>query len=706
MFKWAPYPFLRITVSFIAGILLYVYTGSQFRYSAELTAFFIATYLLAFAVAQKARTVTATNAAGILGLLCFVAGGAAITHIHTASGQKDHLAQLAIAPSYYIGTVDDYVVQKPGYQNTVLRLESVQVQGNWQQVAGKIQLSVPDDDAEQLYGLSYGDRLLIKGAPQAVPPPANPHQFDYRAFLENKNIIHRHALQRHQFLKLGADPANPVLYYSILLRRKLDAVLRERVGLAREYGISSALVLGVKDELDNAVRSAYTNTGTMHVLAVSGLHVGLLYLVLMWALSKFGKGRTVRIASAGIVLSVLWLYAFMTGLSPSVLRAVVMFSLVTIALAIKRQTNIYNTVAIAAFVLLAYNPYYLFEVSFQLSFAAVLGIVYLQPKLQKLLDFDHPVLRYAWALFTVSVAAQLATMPLGIYYFHQFPVYFWMANIPVIPLAMLALYSGVAALALYGVPVLSKLLFLLHTGSLWLMNECNLFLSNLPQAVIDGITISKVQALLLYILLLLLILFLALKKLKYFAFATVVVGVLSVQQLLIDKQQQKQKVLTVYSLRGNTALSFMEGQQAIVVSDSVLQQHADAFNYNIRPHLWHRGIKETQRQLLYTSGQASNLYLAQLPDSNSVYVWQGKRLLLLDKPLRVQAQEPLAVDYILLARNAPVKPEELLQFEFKQVLLDASSYPWYLQQMRDKLNELQISFHDIATSGAFVVELE
>ncbi|CAM3422344.1 ComEC/Rec2 family competence protein [Pontibacter korlensis] len=398
-------------------------------------------------LARKYKTAFATDVAGILGLLTWPVLGFVVTHQRIEQHYPNHLLHLQSAPTHYTGVVQDYVLQKPGYQSTVLQVEQVKVNGIWQKAAGKVQLSVPHD-SEQAYELNYGDVLLVKGAPQEVAPPLNSSQFNYKAYLANKNIYHRHYLQQHQYQKIASDPPMSILYYSIQLRRQLDDVLRERAGEKREYAIASALMLGVKDELDNSIRQAYADTGTIHVLAVSGLHVGLIYSVLMFVLARFSTTARQRWIGAMLVLAVLWLYAFITGLSPSVLRAVVMFSLVTFGVALQRRTSIYNTVAFAALALLFFNPYNLLEVGFQLSFLAVLGIVYLQPKFYNLLEYRHRALDFVWALFTVSLAAQLVTFPLGLYYFHQFPVYFWLANIFVVVAATFVLYSGGRAVAI------------------------------------------------------------------------------------------------------------------------------------------------------------------------------------------------------------------------------------------------------------------
>ncbi|MBD1397081.1 ComEC/Rec2 family competence protein [Pontibacter sp. JH31] len=701
MKRWAPYPFVRISLSFIAGILVYLYTGREFGYSLELLAFFIALYLVLYLFSRRAKTVGANTLTGIAGLLCFMAGGMWATDMRTAAHQPLHLGNLSGVPAYYVGVVNDYVVQKPGYQSTVLQVAQVQINGQWQAAEGKVQLSVPHD-SEREYELSYGDRLLVKGAPIPVAPPANPNQFDYRAFLANKQVHHRNFLQAHQFQKLGSDPANPVLYFSIYLRRQLDALLKESINERREYGISSALILGVKDELDNSIRDAYAQTGTMHVLAVSGLHVGLIYGFFAFILAGLKRTARQRVVYTVIILSILWLYAFVTGLSPSILRAAFMFSLMTMAMASRRQYNIYNTLAAAAFTLLLYNPYYLLEVGFQLSFLALLGIVYLQPRFYNLLVFDNWLLDKGWALFTASLAAQLATFPLGLYYFHQFPVYFWLANLVVVPAATFVLGSGGIALFFSWVPLLGSLLFKVHFGLTWAMNEFNLFINQLPQAVINGIDISVSQAWLLYTLLLLFILFFAFKQLRYFALATGVVALLMVQEMAEISVQQNQRSLVVYSLRNATALSFLQGQQATVVSNTALTP--ENYTFNIQPYLWHKGVQQAA-QLTLNGAPHSGISHAILPDSNSVLVWQGKRVLVVSKPLKVQPLPNFEVDYVLLTQNVRVKTEELKPFRFKKLILDASNAPWYLQRLRPQLTEAGIAYYDVTEKGALVVEL-
>ncbi|MBJ6116687.1 ComEC family competence protein [Pontibacter sp. BT310] len=705
MLQWAPYPFLRIALSFIAGILAYTTIGEGFRFAPEVFTFFVALFLGLFIYSRSYRSAEVNTWVGIVGLFCFASAGFWITELRTPHLQPNHLSNLNQKPTYYTGIVNDYVIQKPGYQRTVLAVDKVLVNGSWQKATGQVQVTVPHDTPEE-YTFTYGDKLLIKGSPLPVQGPLNPEQFNYKAYLQKKSIYHRQNLQAQQFAKLGNDPPNFLLYLSIKIRRYLEETIKENVQAKREAGISTALILGVKDDLDNDVRDSYAATGTMHVLAVSGMHVGLIFGVFLLLFKSVNLNKSQRLVFVTIVLTLLWLYAFVTGLSASVLRAVLMFSLVMIAMVWSRRHNIYNTLAIVAFLLLFYDPYFLFDVGFQLSFLAVLGIVTIHPAIYSLLDINNRFLDKIWELFSIAVAAQLITLPLGIYYFHQFPVYFWLANIVVVPVSSFGLYAGLLALVFYWVPYVSELLFAVHFGFIWVMNEINLLLSTFPNALINGLDITALQSWLLYSLLAFFTLFLVRKKLKYLVFATCIVGVLSVQQILETIAQQNQKLLTIYSLRGSTAMAFIQSQEAILVTDSLLAADKQNYNFNIQAHLWDLGVAAPTVKLVgeatvQTVGVVSEVLL----DGNELLVWESKKILLIRRPLKVQPISTMVLDYIILAQNVRIRPEELQAFAFKTIVLDGSNKPWYIERMRAELSNKKIPVYDVTTSGALVQQL-
>ena len=179
----------------------------------------------------------------------------------------------------------------------------------------------------------------------------------------------------------------------------------------------------------------------MHVLAVSGLHVGIIFFILNFLLTPLNRNKRLLKIKLFLLVGALWFYAFLTGLSPSVMRSCTMFSFIVVGENLNKRTNIYNTLAASAFLLMLINPLIIFGAGFQLSYIAVISIVFFQPRLAALVAVKNRILKYVWDLFTVSVAVQIGTAPISIFYFHQFPVYFWLSNFIVIPGAALILYN-------------------------------------------------------------------------------------------------------------------------------------------------------------------------------------------------------------------------------------------------------------------------
>ncbi|MDX5443818.1 MAG: ComEC family competence protein, partial [Hymenobacteraceae bacterium] len=592
---------------------------------------------------------------------------------------------------------DDYVVEKEKTVTTTLAVKQILVSGKWMPVTGRSQLTVAHT-AGAAVPVKYGNLLLIKGGMQPVKPPANPGAFDFKKFQENRQVYHQHYVQPGQVLVTGHAPGNVLLAVTTTVRNKLDGVFQSFFENPDEKGIAAALVLGVKDYLPQELRQAYANTGTMHVLAVSGLHVGLLFAVLSWLFSRFRFVPGHQYISAVAILLLLWGYAFITGLTPSVLRAVLMFSLVLVATTFRRRTNIYNSVAAAAFLLLAYNPYYLFEVSFQLSFLAVLAIVYLTPRLYNLLEFDNWFADKLWALLAVSVAAQIGTFPLGLYYFHQFPTYFWLANLPVLPLATLVLWSGLALLVFHWVPGVSLLLAYLNQAIVGAMNMFVSFIDQLPFATIPA-SVTAAQMWLLYGILVAVLLFLAVKRLFYLAVCGLLLFIFSFWQHQEVQQQAAQKQFTVYATKGTSAVSFIQGRQVKLLTDAKATDYEQVLK-QVQTHWQQAGLIQFNHNT-----DTFAVPVAVLPDSNQFVNWNGNRFLFLKKQPQFWPRQPVSVDYLILQQNVRVNlPQVLQHYPAKTVILDTSNRNWYLRKTTQELQKLHVPFYAVSEQGAFVKE--
>lgn len=707
MFRWSPFPFIRITLSFLTGILCYIYLEGKIPYLTVFTIVFGTFFLFSLLLNKRWPSASKTNLTGLLGLICFFWSGALLTHVRTEPLDPLHLLHQPGEITYYIGQIDDYLVEKPQSSATTLQLEQALVGEEWRQVTGRIRLTVRRDSLQTSF--RYGDRLLIRGSPTRTRGPANPGQFDYAQYLAWRNIYHQHYVSGAQVLRLNPMPDRSLLAVSLQVRLKLDALLRASIDERREYGIASALLLGVKDDLDNIVRDAYANTGTMHVLAVSGLHVGLIFGFLSFFLRQLRRVPGYRYLSAVLVILLLVFYAFITGLSPSVLRAVLMFSLFTISSTIRRRQSVYNTLSAVAFALLCYNPYYAMDVGFQLSFLAVLAIVYIQPRLYALVTFRKGWQDWLWKLATLSIAAQIGTFPLGMLYFHQFPVYFLVSNMVAVPLVGIVLYAGLGFLLVSWAPVVGAVGASIFESLVWVMNEFIIFMEKLPQSVITGITLSNVQAWILYAIIIGGIFFLQFKKLSFLGIVCVLAAVMSGIIIQENWRQASSKSFVVYSVREKSVLAFLNGPVATLVTEPDKELSEDELQYNIRPHWWHTGV---QRYMLLKTDRPAhpNIDFApvsrQTPDGNSLYVWQGLRILVVSKPLRRVPQPPVALDFLILRNNAWINPEALRNgYRCRQVVLDTSNRWWYNNKISEALAATGISYHNVAQTGAFVYAL-
>ncbi|MBY0432807.1 MAG: ComEC family competence protein, partial [Cyclobacteriaceae bacterium] len=375
--QWGPYAMVRITAVLVAGSLLCIYQPELviFDVAAGLLLALSLLYFLVYRFVPRRYRVRSTLT-GSIGLFAILVAGYVGVLVKTASRDPKHLLHIQTSITAYQVKIISAPEEKENSWKRTGDVLLVRTGNGWQTATGKINLYWPK--AEQVTQLRYGDVLLVRGTPQELQPPYNPHEFDFKRYLRFKNIYHQHFIREGNWQLVHASDDKGFLYYSQQARTWSLATLKKFISSPREFAIVSALVLGVTDGIDNDLQNAYSASGAMHVLAVSGLHVSIIYGILLFFFRPFTKTKAGHWWVAVISVILLWAYAFITGLSPSVLRAVTMFSFVAIARPAGFTTNIYNTLAASAFCLLLYDPYLIMSVGFQLSYLAVLGIVYIQ----------------------------------------------------------------------------------------------------------------------------------------------------------------------------------------------------------------------------------------------------------------------------------------------------------------------------------------
>lgn len=336
------------------------------------------------------------------------------------------------ASSNYIGTVFDIPQEKP--KSIACNIYTTHP------IKKKIVVYLQKDHNAQ--SLKPGDEIVFYSKIEPFKNFGNPDDFNFEKFMANKGFAGSTYISANDWQKTGEH--NKTLR-TISLHSRLEALdIFKKFELNHDaYSFISALILGHKDELSNDVKEAFRASGTSHVLAVSGLHVGIIYAVLALLLSFLGRNRRQIVVKQILIVAALWCYALLTGLSPSVIRAAIMLSIICISVMLDKKVYTYNTVAAAAFLILIINPLQFFDVGFQMSFIAVLSIVYFNPAINGILKPKRKIPQYLWSIFTVSLAAQMGVFPIALYYFGTFPTYFFIANMIIVPMIGLIIYTSI-----------------------------------------------------------------------------------------------------------------------------------------------------------------------------------------------------------------------------------------------------------------------
>lgn len=441
--RFSDFPFLRYVAFLIFGVFL---GRTSWVPSMAITATLLAAFWLAYVYLVIYKT--EWNQRALLAYIQLVFLGMFAFHVNEFLTKKDKV----IIANPYIAEVLQFDQEKPGSRENLLVVKRKKEEGGWVSSEGKVLVY-----HRQQFGLKPGQLVFVEKSPETIPAPSGPNEFDYSAFLEKKGILNRQFIDKELTVLDSAGAGSPVFWMEYI-RESLSGLIREKVPDLKNQKIALALFLGQKQFLDRDTKKAYSEAGVMHVLAVSGLHIGILVGVLLLLIKPLRLGGKQRKTFLLGVVTVIWMYAFLTGLSPSVVRASVMFSLITLGQIRERKPSIYNVLAFSAMLMIVIDPEVIFEIGFQLSYLAVLGIVVIQPLILRWWLPPNMFLEYCWQLLTVSVAAQLATFPLSVWYFHSFPSYFLIANLLIIPLTFLLMQIGIPFLILSWIPVLSDVL--------------------------------------------------------------------------------------------------------------------------------------------------------------------------------------------------------------------------------------------------------
>lgn len=712
---FSTFPFVRFTIALIFGIVIYnFFTPLNIKLIFGLWLILILLYVALYLFRQQIKNHILT---GICGLVALTFTGYLLAFHSTENNYPQHYSHYVSRLSHYEVIVDNLVEEKENSWKAIAEVRSVIIDKRILSTSGKILLYFDNQTVEKP---KYGDVFLIKGTPQAISAPRNPEEFDYRQYMAWQNIGFQQYCRASIIEQVGHSEQNTIKALAIKTNLLADSILTTFVEGKEQYGVANAMILGQRDDIDNNLMQAYSATGAVHVLSVSGLHVGIIYGVLVFILSflkKWGKNGKLLILS--ITLIILWFYAFITGLSSPVLRSTFMFSVILVARTFQRKDNAYNTVAFSAFCLLLINPLFLFNVGFQLSYLAVFGMIYFQPKLSPFIIIDkteswlHWLGFHLWQISTVAIAAQIATFPIAIYYFHQFPNYFLLANPLVILLSSLVLIAG-----LFFVFFAALLLVFHQQEIIYVLGQCFKFLivalnktvlwfEGLPFAITKFLWISQLEMYLLYALIFALIVLWKTQLFKWVRISTLIVCLLIVFIISKNMRQLSQDFLIIHAIPKHSAFSIIKGKKAIILADKSLLENRKDISFRLN-NLWAKcGVVDTMKIDLMDKQHLKDFdIISQSKDSITILAWHDKTFLWIGKNLKkrhIDAQNQF-FDYVILANKSVLDLNQLVdKVQFKCLIIDASYTDCYADKLTNQAKQLGITYHNLRKNNAYQI---
>nr|WP_262917833.1 ComEC/Rec2 family competence protein [Muricauda sp. F6463D] len=546
--------------------------------------------------------------------------------------------------------------------------------------SGKSLFSIPVDST--LMDLQVDDEFLVYAKPDSIRSSLNPHQFDYKNYLEKQGIQHQIKVDPSYILK-KISGQKTLFGLASNFREQIISKLKQRNFGSEELGVIQALILGKRDDISEATYNNYKNAGAVHILAVSGLHVGIVLFLLeflLLPLERLPKGKTLKLIT---VVLLLWGYAFVAGLSPSIVRAVTMFSFVAYAMYLNRPTNSFNIVALSMLFILLVKPLFLFQIGFQMSYAAVFAIVWIYPKLQKFWFPPNIIVRKIWQLLSVSVAAQLGVLPISLFYFHQFPALFFISNLLIIPFLGLVLGFGILVIVLALVDFLPQFLVDSFNWIIKMMNSIIGWVAQKEGFIIKNIPFDVVELILGYFIIIGLVALLS--KPKWKTALVVCCGVSIFQGWNIwNRVQDHQKEMIILAHRSrNTVLLHQNGNSLTIITSDSANIGNIASNYAIAER-----IQKTDTLKL------KNSYLI---GSKNLFVVDSSAIL----PLEAYP------DYILLTESPKLNLERLLDsIKPKSIIADGSNFPSLIYKWKQSCDQKEIPFHYTGEKGFYVFDFE
>lgn len=673
--KTLHFPLTKITIGFIVGILLFSILNAEPILTFGLL--FLSLTLLFFSDLIKKKTKKFHFLFGVLTFTTSIALGISTATIHKQTyNPKHYIHQTSDANLNlnYTVLIDEKLKNTKKNYRYIAKIKTIENQESY----GKLIVNFPIDN--NLKPMKIGDILSLNGAFYNNKSPFNPNQFDYGKYLKNQEIYGQIYAKNESVEIVGHE--NSIWIFFSNYREKIIDVFKKSNLSKEELTVFIALLLGQQQDISPEVLKDYQFAGAVHILSVSGLHIGLIMGFIMFLLRSIPNSKKGNATKLFIILLSLWSFAILAGLSPSVVRSVTMFSFLAIGTNLRRTVNIYHTLLVSMFLILLIKPSFLHDVGFQLSYLALFFIVWVDPLYAKIWTPKNSIINYFWKIICMSTSAQIGAIPLSIFYFHQFPGLFFLTNILIIPLLSVVMAIGVFSLLFACFRFVPIIVIKPLEWSIWLLNTIIHWVASFESFVIKNISFSEPMLWISYFVIIGWILWF-----KKTTFPRLVFGLLSLIMLQLVFIQQKKETQTgqeaiVFNSRKNTIITERDGENVTVYANDSILTNIDK-NMTVQSYLVGNFCKikekKTIENLLYINNKKVLLL-----DSSSIYTPNIKPDIL------VITQSPKFNLNRLLLTNKP-----------KVIIADGSNFKSYSKLWEATCKKEKILFHNTHEKGFY-----
>ena len=665
--KFFKFPIVPVLSGFIIGILTQNFFNLTINFI--LIGLFFSTIGFAVAYFLNAKKKFQSYFFEVFVLVLSLISGLFSTYLHREINAETHFYNFLSEKNIVQGIVSEKLKSTVYYDKFILKTSSV----NEQNCSGKFIFYVPKK-AEKV--IEVGNRIKLFETPKILQNSFNPHQFDYSKYLQNQNVFHEVKLKETDKLEVSTD--FNFYHYINLIKSKLLKSYPIDSFKSDNYNLLMALLFGEKTELSKELSNNYTQAGIIHILAISGLHIALIYGIVLWLTKPLQRLKKGKVYIFLISLSVLWFYAVLAGFSASIVRAAVMFSIIAFAKILNRQSNIYNSLALSAMFLLLYNPNYLFDVGFQLSFAAVLSIVVFQPFVRKYSYSKYYVVRETKSLLLISLVAQIGVLPLTLYYFGQFPLLFLVANLIAIPLSSIILVLGLALIPFnFLLPKVAVYLSIFVNMLIDWMNNFTAWIVQFEIFIIKNIAFHEVLVVLMYVIIGCVIYFVYHPKIKNLSPILVAVLLFQMGYFFLNSNEKSNDEFVVFNVMKHNLFVETKNNLAVFYTDNI------------------KNSKQTIES--YTRGKFVKNYRVE-PVKN-VYAFKKKILCIDSLGVYNSNQKP---EVVVLTQSPKINLKRLIAtIKPQQIIADGSNFKSYIKLWKTTCEQEKIPFHATAEKGFY-----